>query len=189
MSSKNSKKIDVQGLKIRIEPVHENDYISLTDIAKKFAEEGVKPNRIIQNWMRNKDTLEFLATWEKISNPKFKGIEFETLMSKAGYNRFAISPSAWVKKTDAIDIYTKPVRGGGTFAHKDIALGFCYWLSPPFQVFILKEFQRLKEQEFNQKNLEWHISKITDNIEEVRNLLDTIPFQKPERNRIKDIEE
>jgi hypothetical protein len=76
-----------------------------------------------------------------------------------------------------------------TFAHKDIALGFCYWISPPFQVFILKEFQRLKEQEFNQKNIEWHISKITDNIEEVRNLLDTIPFQKPERNRIKDVEE
>jgi hypothetical protein len=117
------------------------------------------------------------------------GIEFEPLMSKAGYNRFAISPSAWVKKTDAIGIFTKPVRGGATFAHKDIALGFCYWISPPFQVFILKEFQRLKEQKFNQKNLEWHISKITDNIEEVRNLLDTIPFQKPERNRIKDVEE
>ena len=127
---------------------------------------------------------EFLATWEQISNPNFKGVEFDALMAKAGRNRFAISPSAWIKKTNAIGIFTKPVRGGGTFAHKDIALGFCYWLSPPFQVFILKEFQRLKEEEFQRKNLQWHISKITDNIEEVRNLLDTIPHQKPEQNRL-----
>lgn len=177
-----NKKIEVNGVNIRMEFFYEEEYVCLTDIAKKYTENGVKPSGIIQNWMRNKDTIDFLGTWEKISNPDFKGVEFDALMNQAGRNRFAISPSAWVKKTNAIGMVTKPVRGGGTFAHKDIALGFCYWLSPPFQVFILKEFQRLKADEYDRQNLEWHISKITDNIDEVRNLLDTIPHQDPERN-------
>ena len=104
-------------------------------------------------------------------------------------NRVILSPKEWIKKTNAVGMIQKTGRGGGTFAHEEIALDFCYWLSPEFKVYLNKEFTRLKKEEFQQKNLEWHISKITDNIEEVRNLLDTIPFQNPARNRIKGLEE
>ena len=109
--------------------------------------------------------------------------------NKAGENRYIVTPQNYIAETEAVGIISKSGRYGGTYAHRDIALNFCYWLSPAFQVFLLKAFQDLIEKEFNRKNLEWHISKITDNIEEVRNLLDTIPGQIPERNRIKDVEE
>ena len=136
------------------------------------------------NWLRNKNTIEFLGVWEQMNNPDFKVIEFDYFKEQAGLNKFIVSPSLWIEKTKAIGLKTKAGRGGGTYAHKDIVLGFCYWISPPFQLYILKEFQRLQEQEFNRKNLEWHISKLTDNVDEMRNLLDTIPGQKPQRNRI-----
>ena len=178
------KKIEVQGLQIRIEPVNDNDYISLTDIAKQSAE--MRPAVTIQSWLRNSNTILFLDTWEKVHNPNYKVSQMTDFLLEASSNRKSISPKKWIETTNAIGFRVKSGRGGGVFAHKDIAINFCYWLSPPFQVYFIKEFQRLKEEESERRNLEWHVSKITDNIDEVRNLLDTIPGQKPERDRLKD---
>ena len=176
------KKINVQGLQIRVQDINDKDYISLTDIAKRFNNDN--PSSLIVNWMRNKDTVAFLGVWETINNPDFNLIEFDKIKNEAGYNRFVISSSKWILKTGAIGIQSKAGRYGGTYAHKDIALGFCYWLSPPFQIYLITEFQRLKEEDSERQNLEWHISKLTDNVDEMRNLLDTIPGQKQQRNRI-----
>jgi len=188
-TSMSKKTINIQGLDIRIEPINKEDYISLTDIAKRFAKNGMKSNNIIQNWIRNKDTIEFLGVWETLSNPDFKSIEFDAFKNEAGHNRFGITPSVWIEKTKAIGITSKAGRYGGTYAHKDIVLGFCYWLSPPFQVYMLKEFQRLKKDEANRQQLEWNVKKITDNVEEIRNILDTIEGQDPSRNRLKGLDE
>lgn len=176
-------KIKVQGLSITIESINNDDYISLTDIAKQSTSE---PKETIRNWIRNTGTLRFLWTWEKLHNPDFKGVNIDTFIGQTTDNRFNFSPTRWIEDFNAIGIISKRGRyGGGTLAHKDIALEFCTWLSPEFKVYFIKEFQRLKEEEFSRKNLEWHISKITDNIDEVRNLLDTIPGQKEELNRLK----
>jgi len=176
------KKIRVQDLEIRIEPIDNDDYISLTDIAKKSAD--IKPVYTIQNWIKNTNTIRFLYTWEKLRNPNIKDVHLHVLTDRASNNRFSMSPKKWVELTNAIGIYTRPVRGGGTFAHKDIALNFCYWLSPEFQVYMIMEFQRLKEEEADRKQLEWNIRKITDNVDEIRNILDTIEGQDPNRNRL-----
>lgn len=174
--------ITVQGAAIRIELFNERSYISLTDIAKKATK--IKPANVIQNWMKNTATIRYLMIWEQLHNPTVKVIHLEDLLLKTTDNRLIISPQEWIKKVNAIGIVQRKGRGGGTFAHEEIALDFCYWLSPEFKVYLNKEFIRLKEQEFSQKNLQWHISKITDNIDEVRNLLDTIPGQKPERRHL-----
>lgn len=176
------KKIKVQGLLIKIESFNENDYISLTDIAKKSG--GSRPSHLIQNWMKNSNTLKYLMTWERVHNPDLKVIQMDDLLLQSLDNRIIISPQDWIKRVNAKGLVQKPGRGGGTFAHQEIALDFCYWLSPEFKVYLNKEFLRLKQEEFDHRNLKWHISKITDNIDEVRNLLDTIPGQIPERNRI-----
>lgn len=177
-----SKKIEVQGLQIRIEPINDSDYISLTDIAKQSSKS--KPAHIIQNWMKNTNTLRYLMTWEQVHNAAIKVIHLDDLLIKSTDNRFIISPQEWIKAVNAIGLVQKKGRGGGTFAHAEIALDFCYWLNPEFKVYFNKEFIRLKEMEAQQQNLEWHISKITDNVDEIRNLLDTIPGQSPMRNRI-----
>ena len=109
----------------------------------------------------------------------------QSLITKTASNRFSMSPKKWIELTDSIGIYIKLGRDGAVYCHKDIAINFIYWLSPKFQIYFIKEFQRLKEVEFQQKSLEWHISKITDNVDELRNLLDTIPHQNPERDRTK----
>jgi len=181
------KKIEVLGLEIRIDSIDQDDFVSLTDIAKSSNEN--KPAYTILNWLRNRNTLLYLETWEEVHNPKFKVVQMHNFRLQAADNRAAISPKNYIKQTGAIGLITKSGRYGGTLAHSDIALEFCSWLSPKFKVYFFKEFQRLKKEEFNQKNLEWHVSKITDNIEEVRNLLDTIPGQKKERNRIADVDE
>ncbi len=177
------KKIEVQGLQIRIESIHEKDYVSLTDIAKKASE--AKPANTIQNWMKNANTLRYLSTWEKVHNPNFKVIHLDDFIIQSTDNRFIISPQKWIETTEAIGMTSKSGRYGGTFAHQEIALDFCYWISPEFKVYLNKEFIKLKQEEFHRKNLEWHISKLTDNVEEMRNLLDTIPGQQDNRNRLK----
>lgn len=174
-------KISVQGLSITIEQIKENDYISLTDIAKQSTEE---PRFIIQNWMKNSNTISYLWEWEMIHNPKLKRVQLHTVLETTANNRFIMSPKKWIELTGAVGLISQPGRNGGTLAHKDIALNFCYWLSPKFQIYLIKEFQRLKEEEFSQKNLEWHVERITDLIDETRNWLDTIPGQKPERDRL-----
>lgn len=157
------KTINVQGADITLLSNHTNeDYISLTDIMKKFDDEFS-----IYSWMRNKNTVEFLGTWEQLNNPNFKGNEFVTFRNQAGANNFNLTPKKWITATNAIGLVTKSGRyGGGTFAHKDIAINFCYWLSPIFQLFLIKEFQRLKEIEMQeqQQNLDWNIKRLLTKI-------------------------
>lgn len=179
--------ISVKGLEINIAQINDTDFVSITDIAKQVEDE---PRFTIRNWMRNASTLEFLEQWETIHNPNFNRAGSGTVRLNATSNSFSISPTKWIKETNAIGILTKGGRyGGGTYVHRDIALNFCYWLSPAFQVFFIKAFQELIESDFDRRNLKWHISKITNNIDEVRNLLDTIPGQAPDRNRLNFIDE
>ena len=134
--------------------------------------------------MKNNNTLLFLEQWEKVHNPNFKVHQMVYFKNKAAENRYIVTPQNFIKETDAVGIISKSGRYGGTFAHKDIALNFCYWLSPQFQVFLLKAFQELVEEKYRNQSLDWHIQKLTDNVEEMRYLLDTIPGQKDERNRL-----
>src|SRR5574344_356652 len=147
------KQIDVKGALINITGVEDDDYISLTDIAKLKANDN--SNAVISNWLRRVDTLEFLTIWEQINNPDFKPVDFEGFKSKPGTNAFTISPQKWIELSNAIGIKVKPGRyGGGTLAHRDIAIEFAGWISPEIKLYIIKEFQRLKIQEAEQ--LDWN---------------------------------
>ena len=156
-------KIIVQERQVTIISHNENDYISLTDIAKYKSDD---PTAVIGNWMRNRNTIEFLGIWESLYNPMFKPLEFEVFRKEAGLNAFTLSPQKWTKTTNAIGIVAKSGRYGGTFAHKDIAFKFASWISVEFELYIVKEFQRLKEEE--QKQLGWsakrELSKINNRI-------------------------
>lgn len=137
----------------------EDDYISLTDIAKYQDEEN--PRYIIQNWMRNRNTIDFLGLWEELNNPNFNRVEFDAVRSEAGKNAFVMTPTKWIKGTNAIGITSKSGRyGGGTFAHKDIAFEFASWLSPEFKLYIIKDYQRLKEDEGHRLALDWNVKRI-----------------------------
>jgi hypothetical protein len=137
-----SKLINVQGREITINEVGGEAYICLTDIVK--GEEG---SDHIKNWMRNRNTVEFLGLWESLNNPNFKGVEFDTFRREAGLNSFSLTPRKWIERTGATGLISRAGNKGGTYAHKDIALEFCTWLSPLFKLLVLKEFQRLKENE------------------------------------------
>ena len=137
-------KITVKESDIAILSINENDYISLTDIARHKSDE---PFIVINNWMRNRNTIEYLGMWETIFNPDFKPIEFDRFKMEAGLNAFTLSPKKWIDSTNAIGILTRPGRYGGTFAHKDIAFKFAGWISVEFELYMVKEFQRLKEQD------------------------------------------
>ena len=146
-------KIEVQGREITIISRERQDYISLTDIAKYRNKDD--PFAIINNWMRSRSTIEFIGLWEKLSNPDFKPLEFERFKSEAGSNYFVLSPQRWIEATHAIGLISKSGRYGGTFAHQDIAFEFATWISSEFKLYLIKEFQRLKEAEF--KQLGWDI--------------------------------
>jgi len=133
------------------------DYISLTDIARH--KNPLEPKDIVQNWMRSKTTIEFLGLWEKLHNPGFKGVEFDAFMYQAGSNSFVLSPSKWIGSTQAIGIITKAGNTGGTYAHKDIAFEFASWVSVEFKLYLIKEFQRLKEDENSRLRLEWNFQR------------------------------
>lgn len=135
--------------------ISKNDYFSLTDIAKYKNKSN--PNEVIHNWLRKKDVLEFLGLWEKLNNPSFKPVEFEGFRNEAGSNYFTMSPKKWIESVNAIGITSKSGRYGGTFAHKDIALQFASWISPEIYLYIIKEFQRLKEYE--NSSLNWNIKR------------------------------
>lgn len=135
----------------------QNDYISLTDIAKK--REGEYPGYVIQNWMRNKSTVAFIGLWESIHNPNFNCIEFEAIKSDAGLNSFVLTPKRWVETTNAIGIVTKGGRYAATYAHKDIAFEFASWISPEFKLYIIEDYQRLKEGECARLSLEWNLNR------------------------------
>lgn len=149
--------ITVQNIPISITSDNENDYICISDIAK--AKEGNTVSKdVIKNWIRNRNTLEFLGTWEKMYNPNFKVVEFDSFKSQAGLHTFTLSPSEWVDKTKAIGIYVKKGKYGGTYAHKDIAFEFASAISPIFKLYLIKEFQRLKEIE--NKGIEWNTKRL-----------------------------
>lgn len=138
---------------------HQDDYISLTDIAKYRDEEN--PRFIIQNWMRNRNTVEFLGLWEQLNNPDFNRVDFEAVKNEAGSNGFVLTPQKWLQNTNAIGIVSKSGRyGGGTFAHKDIAFEFASWVSPEFKLYIIKDYQRLKEDENHRLSLDWNVKRI-----------------------------
>lgn len=145
-----SKKIEVQGNEITVIGNNEQDYISLTDIAKHKTDDT---SAVIGNWMRNRNTIEYLGIWETLYNPNFKPIEFEGFRNQSGLNAFTLSPKKWVETTNATGIIVKAGRYGGTYAHKDIAFKFASWISVEFELYIVKEFQRLKEEE--QKQMGW----------------------------------
>jgi hypothetical protein len=134
-----------------------NDYISLTDIARYKNKD--EPKDIVKNWLRSKNTLEFLGIWERINNSKFKGVDFDPLLSQAGGNSFVLSPQKWIEITNAIGIVSKSGRYGGTYAHKDIAFEFASWISSEFKLYLIKEFQRLKADESDRKKLDWNIKR------------------------------
>ena len=136
---------------------NDDDYISLTDIAKYKSDE---PNDVIRNWIRKKDTIEFLGLWEKMNNPDFKPVEFDGFRNEAGKNAFVLSPQKWVSTTDAIGIVSKSGRYGGTFAHKDIAFEFASWVSPEFKLYIIKDYQRLKGDENSKLALDWNVNRL-----------------------------
>lgn len=132
-----------------------NDYISLTDIAKYKNKE--EPNVVVANWMRNYNTIEYLGIWEQLNNPEFNPLEFEGYLKEAGSNAFTLSPQKWQKTTNAIGLFVKLGRGGGTFAHKDIAFKFASWISAEFELYIIKDYQRLKEDENSKLSLTWNL--------------------------------
>lgn len=159
-----------------------DDYISLTDIAKQFPDQ--RPDRIIAAWLKNGNTLLFLEEWEIQHNDNFKPTRMSGFKAKSLENTTSISPSKFINETNAISLRSRQGRGGGTFAHPEVAIFFCYWLSPAFAVWMVKSFKKMLEAESERRSLEFHISKITDHIDEARNWLDTIPYQDADRNRL-----
>ncbi len=133
-----------------------NDYISLTDIAKYKNDE---PNDVIRNWLRSKDTIEFLGLWEIIHNSNFKPVEFDGFKKETGSNAFTLSPQRWIKKTNAIGIISKSGRYGGTFAHSDIAMEFASWISAEFKLYIIQDYKRLKSDENSKLSLSWNLNR------------------------------
>ena len=155
MAKEKKATINVQGTAITILSQKEDDYICLTDMAKRFGGDD-----LIYSWMRNRNTLEFLGIWEQMHNPGFKGGEFETFKKEAGLNSFHLTPKKWIDATQAIGIQSRAGRyGGGTYAHKDLAFEFGSWLSPEFKLYLIKEFQRLKEDENRRLSLEWNLNR------------------------------
>jgi len=154
LMSKNSQVV-VLSETIRIQRMDQDDYISLTDIAKFRSPDA--PADIIKNWLRSRSTIDLLGLWEKLNNPDFKLVEFDQFRFEAGENAFVLSPKKWIESTHAIGLISKSGRYGGTFAHKDIAFEFASWVSVEFKLYLIKEFQRLQEDE--QKQLGWDIKR------------------------------
>jgi len=149
------KKIEVDSKVISIETIQDDEYICLTDMVR-----GDEGSDHIRNWMRNRNTVEFIGLWETLHNPDFKPVEFDRFRKEAGLNSFNLTPKKWIEATNAIGVYSKSGRYGGTYAHRDLAFEFGSWISPMFKLLLLKEYQRLKEQENNQFNLEWNVKRL-----------------------------
>jgi len=155
-----NKSIIVKGTEINILNQDNQEYLSLTDMVKGFGDDTM-----IYSWMRNRNTLEFIGIWEELNNPSFKGNEFVTFKTQAGLNSFNLTPRKWIEATGATGIISKSGRyGGGTFAHRDIAFEFGSWLSPEFKLYLIKEFQRLKDDENNRLKLDWNLQRTLSRI-------------------------
>ncbi len=146
--------ISVKGTEVSIIKHLNEDYISLTDMIKSFGDDT-----IIKNWLRNRNTVEFLGIWEQINIPNFNSVEFDLIRNQTGLNSFVLSVKKWMAATNAIGIIASAGRYGGTFAHKDIAFEFGSWLSPEFKLYLIKEFQRLKEEESKSRSLDWNLQR------------------------------
>ena len=142
------------------------DYICITDIARQ--KNAIEPKDVVKNWMRLKNTIEYLGMWEALNNPQFKGVEFDPLLREAGSNAFTLSPSRWIELTGAIGIISKSGNNGGTYAQRDIAFKFASWVSVEFELYLIKEFQRLKEEE--QKALGWSAKRELASVETLKYL-------------------
>ena len=158
MSKVKKDTIEVKGFAIQIYTEDfKNDYISLTDIARyKNVHE---PKDVVKNWLRVRDTVEFLGLWETIHNPNFKGVEFDSFRKEAGTNAFTLSPQRWIENTNAIGIVSKSGRGGGTFAHPDIAMEFASWISAEFKLYLIQDYKRLKSDENSKLSLGWNLNR------------------------------
>jgi hypothetical protein len=159
MAKKNTS-IEVQGTPVKIQSVGDQDYICLTDMVSGFEGKGA----LIENWLKNKDTILFLGIWEQINNPDFNSLEFEGIKNEAGRNSFYLSAKKWAEATQAIGLVAKAGRYGGTYAHKDIAFEFGSWLSPEFKLYLIKEFQRLKDDENSRLSLSWNLNRTLSKI-------------------------
>ena len=162
-TNKTSAKVEAMGIQISVLKKDDGDYISLTDIARfKDAE---RSDYIVQNWMRSRSSVELLGLWEKIHNPNFNSIDFDGIKNEAGANSFSLTPKRWIEATNAIGIITKTGRyNSGTFAHRDIAFEFASWISAEFKLYLIKEFQRLKEEENKKLALGWDAKRMLTKI-------------------------
>ena len=157
MSKSKKSTIEVQGTAITVLSQTNKDYICLTDIARyKNAEHT---DDLIRNWLRNRNTVEFLGVWERLNNSGFNPVEFDGIKMQAGLNNFTLTPKQWIEKTRAVGIVSKAGRYGGTYAHKDIAFEFASWISVEFKLYLIKEFQRLKEDENRRLSLTWNLNR------------------------------
>lgn len=153
MTKPTKSSITAKGLTISVQSSKDADYISLTDIARYTSD---APDDVIRNWLRNRETIEFLGLWEELNNPNFKPVEFDGFRKEAGRNAFTLSPKKWIESVGAIGLRSSSGRYGGTFAHVDIAMEFASWISPEFKLYIIKEYQRLKNDESHRYQLEWN---------------------------------
>jgi len=149
--------IEVQGTAITVLSQKETDFICLTDIAR--VKNSDRSDDLVRNWLRNRNTIEFLGIWEQLNNPDFNSVEFDGIKMLAGLNSFAMTPKQWIEKTKAIGIISHTGRYGGTYAHKDIAFEFASWISVEFKLYLIKEFQRLKEDENRRLSLAWNLNR------------------------------
>jgi hypothetical protein len=149
--------INVRGTEIAVIRRDDEDYISLTDIAK--SKNADHPDDLIRNWIRNRNTLELLGIWEQLHNADFNPVEFDGIKKQAGLNSFTLTPKQWIEKTAAVGIVSKPGRYGGTYAHIDVAFEFASWVSVEFKLYLIKEFQRLKEDENRRLSLAWNLNR------------------------------
>jgi hypothetical protein len=149
--------IIVKQISVDVFQTEEQEYISLTDIAAFKNPQA--PKDVVKNWLRNRSTIEFIGLWERINNADFKGVEFDSFLFEAGSNSFTLSPSKWIENTHAIGIISRQGRGGGTFAQRDIAFEFASWISAEFKLYLIKEYQRLKEVENKQYKLDWNLQR------------------------------
>ncbi|MCD6526806.1 MAG: KilA-N domain-containing protein, partial [Desulfuromonas sp.] len=161
MANRNNS-LEVRGTAVKIKTVGSDDFICLTDIAKSKNPEH--PDDLIRNWLRNRNTLELLGIWEQLHNPDFNPVEFDGIRKQAGLNSFTLTPKQWIEKVNALGIQSKTGRYGGTYAHKDIAFEFASWVSVEFKLYLITDFQRLKEEENTRLSLSWNLNRTLSKI-------------------------
>ena len=157
MSKKRKLTIAVQGASVTVLSQNQQDLICLTDIAKHKNPDH--PDDVIRNWLRNRNTVEFLGVWERLNNPDFNPVEFDGIRIQTGLNSFVLTPKQWIEKTGAVGLTSSAGRYGGTYAHKDIAFEFAAWVSVEFKLYLIREFQRLKDDENDRLQLNWNLQR------------------------------